>query len=93
MTTAPAATVPVVGLRSVFAGHSGRKNAPFSAVMLYECRAWPSQPTIVAPTPTKSTESPRRVHRRRLACRKYADSSADEAEWREWRDEVRGGEG
>lgn len=39
MITAPAAMVPVVGLRSVFAGHRGRWKAPLSAVMLYTCRA------------------------------------------------------
>ena len=34
MITAPAAMVPVVGLRSVFAGHRGKKKDPSSAVML-----------------------------------------------------------
>lgn len=34
MMTAPAAMVPVVGLRSVSAGHRGRKKPPSSAVVL-----------------------------------------------------------
>jgi hypothetical protein len=64
MITAPAAMVPVVGRRSVFAGHRGRKNPPSRAVMLYSCRACPSQPTMTAPTPIRSTDVARRAHRR-----------------------------
>lgn len=47
---------------------------------------------MTAPILIRSTDKPRRAHRRRPARRRYADSSAEDAECRECSDEVSGGE-
>lgn len=82
-----------IGLKSTFRGQRDRCHRLSRWVASYRRRTWPAQPKPATAEAIVRKARTSRIQASQRARFKYADSSADVAELREWRDDVRRGDG